>query len=275
MSSPYDARHIERFFDDYGEREWSRLGPESSALHRVNFHIHRSYLDRYVKPGWRVLEAGAGAGRFTLELARLGTRVTVGDLSSRQLEINQDVCRRSGILESIEGFAQIDITDLSRFPDGEFDAVVCYGGPLSYVFDQAQAALDQMLRVTRPGGLVMLSVMSLIGSTQSLLARIFESLPVEKIATVLEGGDLTDMGDHRLRMYRWSTLQALVSRGDCRLLAATASGHLCVGNEETAAKALDDDSVREHFLEWELRLCAEPGALDGGTHILVVLEKPL
>ena len=76
MESVYDAGQIERFFDEYGEQEWTRLGPDSSAVHRINFHIHRSYLERYIQPGWNVLEAGAGAGRFTLELARLGTRVT-------------------------------------------------------------------------------------------------------------------------------------------------------------------------------------------------------
>lgn len=273
MDSPYDARHVERFFDEYGEREWTRLGPESSAVHRVNFHIHLSYLQRFIQPGWRVLEAGSGAGRFTLELARLGARITVGDISTKQLELNEEICAREGVNDSIDGFLQLDITDLSQFPPHSFDAVVCYGGPLSYVFDQADTAFDHLLRVTRPGGAVLLSVMSLVGSTQHLLPRILETLSAQQIAGVISSGDLTNLGDHRLRMYRWAQLQRLLDRTDCHLLAVSASGHLCIGNNETATRALDDPSLAESFLDWELKLCAEPGAIDGGTHILAVVEK--
>lgn len=36
-----------------------------------------------------VLEVGAGAGRFTVELARLGCSVLVADVSSVQLDLNR------------------------------------------------------------------------------------------------------------------------------------------------------------------------------------------
>ncbi|HYF96319.1 MAG TPA: hypothetical protein VD969_29260 [Symbiobacteriaceae bacterium] len=66
----YDGERIRRFYDDDGEEEWVRLQGEPDRL--VNFHIHRHFLGRFVAPGDRVLEAGAGPGRFTIELARLG-----------------------------------------------------------------------------------------------------------------------------------------------------------------------------------------------------------
>lgn len=44
---PYDPEHIARFFDDYGDREWE--------------HFDASATDR-------ILDGGAGPGRFTLRL---------------------------------------------------------------------------------------------------------------------------------------------------------------------------------------------------------------
>lgn len=121
----YDAAHIRGFFDTYGEREWTRL--EADAPARVNFHRHRRFLERHVRAGDRVLEVGAGPGRFTIELARLGARVTVADLSPVQLALN----RRA-------------------FPDGAFDATDAFGGPLGYVLDGRDRAMAELLRVTRP-----------------------------------------------------------------------------------------------------------------------------
>lgn len=78
---------MRHFYDAYGEREWERL--EANASGRVGFHIHNLFLHRYVQPGDHILEAGAGPGRFTIELARLGAKVTVGDISPVQLELNR------------------------------------------------------------------------------------------------------------------------------------------------------------------------------------------
>ncbi len=87
MEDKYDAKHIARYFDQLAEGEWRRLEADGPA--RVSFHVHRCHLERYVSPGDRILEVGAGAGRFTIELARLGAEVVVGDLSPASL------CRRS------------------------------------------------------------------------------------------------------------------------------------------------------------------------------------
>src|SRR5206468_6629332 len=110
---------------------------------------------------------GAGPGRFSLELVRLGADVVALDISPGQLE------QLRGRLPEIEAHLG-DVTDLSRFADNSFDVTVCYGGPLSYVQDRAEETLAELVRVTRRGGHVLVSVMSTIGTVVHYLAVLFD-----------------------------------------------------------------------------------------------------
>ena len=262
---PYDAAYIAGFYDEYGEREWERF--DARPMDRVNLEVHRRFVREFVRAGDRVLEAGAGPGRFTLELAGIGARVVAGDISPRQLELHRE---KTGEAEAaIEDRVLLDIVDLSQFGDGEFDAVVCIGGPLSYVLGEADRALAELLRVTRSGGRVVLSVMSLLGAANAF----FDWFPgaidqfgwKRAVADVIETGLLpADINEgHVCRLYRWREFEALLAPHPCRLLAASASNFLSVGREE----------FDERFLEIEIAACREPGALDAGTHILAAVER--
>ena len=82
----YNSAQVEAFYDAYGEKEWNRLTKD--PLNRISFYIYQHYLQKYVAADDLVLEVGAGAGRFTIELAKLKARITVGDLSGEQLKLN-------------------------------------------------------------------------------------------------------------------------------------------------------------------------------------------
>lgn len=268
----YDAEYVRQFYDAYGEREWERLQRDPDKL--VNFHIHRHFLERFIAPGDRVLEAGAGPGRFTIELARLGAYITVGDISPTQLELNQMKVTEAGCEQQVVGREVLDIADLSRFETDSFDAVVCYGGPLSYLFERAESALRELLRVTRPGGHLFLSVMSLLGTTRSALPGVLNLVGVhglEAVDHVIRTGDLNgDMsGGHRCHMFRWSELKDLLERQPCTIVGAAASGYLAPGQHLPAMEA----DQWERFLQWELSYCQEPAAIDGGTHMIAVVRK--
>ena len=81
-----DREVMRAYYDDLGHAEWERL--ESAVAGRVSLEVHRRFLGRFVKGGQRVLEVGAGPGRFTVELARLGAQIAVTDFSLVQLELN-------------------------------------------------------------------------------------------------------------------------------------------------------------------------------------------
>ena len=275
MASRYDPDQIRAFYDSYGEREWERfdLGPAN----RVNFYMHCRYLEQYIHAGDHVLDVGAGPGRFTIELARLGATITVADISPRQLELNRVKVREAGCEASVVDRVPVDVTDLSRFPTGRFDAVVCYGGPLSYVFEQADDALSELLRVTKRGGYVLLSVMSLAGTLRRFLREALDlarNHGAEVLQEVFATGDQTGpLADgHRFHYYRWAELKRLLQRHPCTIAAATAANFLAVRNEESLQEIMADTDLWSAFLRWEVAVCQEPGVLDGGTHIIAVVR---
>jgi SAM-dependent methyltransferase len=276
MDRAYDADLVRQHYDDVGEQEWYRL--ERSPRGRVSFHIHRFCLQRYVRSGDEVLEVGAGPGRFTIELARLGARVTVGDISRKQLSLNAEKVREADYESSVVARDVMDIVDLSRFPSRAFDCVVCYGGPLSYVFDHTDDALSELLRVTRPGGHVLLSVMSLLGAVRAFVSGVrseVESFGLEEFEAILNTGDQRGpiAHGHPCHMYRWDELRALLGRHPCEIVDASAANFLSVENGEALSGIEADPALWERFLAWELQFCREPGALDAGTHIIAVVRR--
>jgi SAM-dependent methyltransferase len=270
----YDAALIAAFFDRYGEREWERL--ERTPADRVSLHLHTRFLERFIQPGDRVLEAGAGPGRFTTELARLGARVVVGDISQAQLKLNERYVREAGAERAVLARQQLDITALGSVADGRFDAVVCFGGPLSYVMERADDALAELLRALRPGGVLLVSVMSLIGATRMSLEQIstLSDYP-EVVSQVARDGLLAPelVRGQPMKLYRASELRALLTRHGAEVLAASAANCLSVGRDAFLSAELSRPGLWESLLTWEEDFCAEPGNLDAGTHILMAARK--
>lgn len=274
MAGTFDADHVASFFDAYGEREWDRH--DASAGARVSFELHCDLLREHVRSGDLVLEAGAGPGRFTIELARLGARVHVGDLSEGQLALNAERVAAAGCEGAVVARERLDVCDLAPLEDGAFDAVVCFGGPLSYVRDRAAEALAELVRVTRSGGHVLLGVMSLAGATRAFLTGVLEEqrrFGAGHVERVLATGDLdraTNQG-HELHLFTSAELRALVGvHGE--VVAASAANFLTATPGGTADEV--DGAERDALLAWERRLCREPGVLDGGTHLLMALRVP-
>jgi SAM-dependent methyltransferase len=274
----YDPDQVRGVYEAYGEREWDRF--HKSPVDQVNLHIHSHYLRKYVRAGHRVLDVGAGPGRFTIEAARLGARVTVGDLSPVQLDEHRRRVYEAGCETSVESRALMDIMDLSALPANSFDVVLCFGGPLSYVFDGADRAVDELLRVTKPGGHVLVSVMSLVGTMRWALEGLLveaDKHGLEAVKNVSSSGDLpSSMGSngHACRMYTWARLEELLQRHACEIVDASASNNLTARGQAELGPLMARGDFWPTVLEWELQVCREKGSLDSGTHILAVLRKP-
>jgi SAM-dependent methyltransferase len=252
---------IAEFFDAQGEREWTRF--EDGRTSRASLQTHIRFLDRFVRAGDRVLDAGAGPGRFTRELVRLGGDVVALDISQVQLDLLHG---RLPDVECVLG----DLTDLSEFEDGSFDTVVCFGGPLSYLLDDAPSGLAELVRVTKPGGLVLVSVMSLVGCVVHYAAELVELARRDGIATqlaIVESGVLPEKPDYghlAMRLYRYDELEAMLSEHG-RVVAAAGAGLLPTLDPE-------DEELADFVVELEARVSEDPSSLGVAQHIVAALE---
>ncbi len=280
MSGRYSPERIRLIFDRYGEAEWDRF--DRNAAGRVSLELHKRFQRRWVRPGDRVLEVGAGPGRFTIELAKLGARIFVSDISPRQLDLNRDHVAAAGFEGAVEGRQVLDVTDLSSLGAASFDVVTALGGPLSYVFEGAGQALDEMLTVVRPGGVVLVSVMSRWGSIHQFLDGVLEDVAKglgEEYRVLVDTGDQfgetgrTPVAElvHELHLFTWEELEQLLIARPSRLLEASAANFLSV-RADAALSELDSERW-EQFLRWEEAACRARGALDAGTHMMMALQR--
>jgi hypothetical protein len=142
---------------------------------------------------------------------------------------------------------------------------------MSYVLERADEALAELLRVTKPGGRVLLTFMSLLGAARTFFGMFRQLIDEhgwdDAVANIFDTGILTARVNrgHVMKLYRWREVEALLGRHPCRLLAASTANFIVIGHDEDFARD-------ERWLELELAACREPGALDAGTHIVAVVE---
>ena len=274
MTGLYDRQWVERFYDEYGDKEWHRL--VSDPMGEVKLYVHRHYLEKYVSQGDRVLEIGAGPGRFTQVLAEMGATVVIADVSNAQLELNRKYAAELGFDSAVKQRLQLDMCDMSVLDDAQFDAVVCYGGPLSYVFEQRYCGVGEVLRVLKPAGTALFSVMSLWGVIHEYLVGVL-TLPPEINKAIVGSGDLCPENhpdaSHHCHMFRTRELRDLLIGCGATVVAMSATNCLSAARGEALKEVRQDPVQWGQLLEMELEACREPGCLDMGTHTIAVIRK--
>lgn len=199
----------------------------------------------------------------------------VTDLSPVQLDLNVAQLAGTPAERCVDRHEVLDVCDTSRYEAQEFDAVVAFGGPLSYAFEYAEDALRGLLRIAQPDGVVVASVMSLLGTWRHSLADVTvlaETVGEDANDAVLRTGDtrhVSPEGDrHVCRLYRHSEIESLVDGAGGTLLDSSASNWASLSDADALASIEVDLDRWARFLEHEIAACAQPGARDGGTHIL-------
>ncbi|MEM6848795.1 MAG: class I SAM-dependent methyltransferase [Pseudomonadota bacterium] len=100
--------------------------------------------------GGRFLEAGVGSGS-ALSLYTHSVSLVGVDLSHDMLRIAR---KRAAVMPNVEAIIEMDLMQLA-FPDGHFDGVICMF-TITAVPDP-RAVMEELARVTRPGGTVMIA----------------------------------------------------------------------------------------------------------------------
>ena len=146
-------------------RSFYQEANEDSRLQRtrhgqLEYAVTMHYIHRFAVPDARVLEIGAGTGRYSIALAREGMNVTAVELVESNLAVLRENSRGIENLQSFQG----DATDLSRFEDQSFDVALVLG-PLYHLYEteDVRKAIDEAIRVTKKGGVILFAFISVYG----------------------------------------------------------------------------------------------------------------
>jgi ubiquinone/menaquinone biosynthesis C-methylase UbiE len=281
----YDPEYTREFYNEYAGAEWSRL--ERNPQGKLKAIIHEDFIKRYLKPGWHVLDTGSGPGRFSITAINTGARVTVLDISDKQLELARQKISEAGLDEKVEDYIRGDISNLSVFPDNRYDMVICYGGALSYVCEKRQQAAKELVRVTKPGGYILVSVMSLLGAVISvadvpemnMLTHPDEEIDnIPPLWPVLESGDLPPFpsGDRTIahapmHLYTDKELRRLFDT--CEVLETAGSNVTVKEYGSTVETIYENPKAWETLVEIEKKLNHDPGLVNSGNHIILAAQK--
>jgi SAM-dependent methyltransferase len=102
-------------------------------------------------PGQRVLDIGCGVGTTAIEMAnRFQVSVTAADISAEMRERASANVEAAGLRERVS----VETADICAlpYPDGHFDRVVAEAVTM---FVDRDRAISELVRVCRPGGLVL------------------------------------------------------------------------------------------------------------------------
>jgi ubiquinone/menaquinone biosynthesis C-methylase UbiE len=154
IQSPEEQEQVIAYFQSQASfwRDIYTSGGVYAQIYRDRHAAALTWIDGLaLAPGSQVLEIGCGAGFMAIALARRGLQVWAIDSTEAMLELARQNVEASGVTLSL------DIGDATalEFGDASFDLVVALG--VIPWLEQSELAMQEMARITKPGGHVVFS----------------------------------------------------------------------------------------------------------------------
>lgn len=267
---------VKQHFNTAAQAEWERL--DANEYFRLIFRLHLAFIEDELAAKPRILDAGSGPGRYALEFAKRGCAVTLCDISDGELALAEEKFGENDL--AAERFVQADLRNLSAFPDGAFDLTVCYGAPLSYITENREKAVAELVRVTRRSGTVAVSVNNTWGILRSLLCKedvdFFANGEYWHINEVIETGDCPSFesvqfgGDTapEKHFFQPDELSELLTNGGLSNVTLGAAPCLCSGNRAQYNKLAETPAVKAQIETLELKCYKDKNMLGFGDFLL-------
>lgn len=256
--------YLNQFYTGYDEegRLLTRYG-------RVEFETTMRYIRRYLPENARIIEIGAGTGRYSHTLAREGHTVDAVELVQHNID--------QFIAGTAEGervtIRQGSACDLSAFPDDTYDVTLLLG-PMYHLFTEAEkfAALSEAIRVTKPGGVIFVaycmadpSILQfgfMKGNAPQLIEKgLLDPVTFKASSTPAE----------LFELHRTEDIAALRSHFNVTPLHLIAADGYANHMRETVAAM--DDELFALYLQYHFATCERPDMLGLSHHTLDIFRK--
>lgn len=269
--------HLVRKIYSESINEWNRL--VKSPIHRLEFDTTLKFLKKYLPKKGLILDAGGGPGRYSIELAKLGYDIVLLDLVPKFLEIAKKKIKQYKIQSKLKKFIEGDITDLSRFKNNSFDAVICLGGVLSHIntVKQRKQAVSELIRVAKKNAPIFISVMGKFGTIARFFPKFIDQLKnnrhLKKI--YLNGDDYKWYGSKKsyAHFFELAELKSLFGQNTKILQQIGLQGLSSFLKKEINKLAKTEPMAWKNWLKMHYKLCTNPTVADLSLHFMVIARK--
>lgn len=258
--------------NDYLNQYYASYDEEGRLLTRygqVEFITTMRYIHRYLREGMRIIEIGAGTGRYSHALAREGYRVDAVELVEHNIE---QFRARTGDGENIS-ITQGTACDLFAFPDDAYDVTLLLG-PMYHLFTEAEkhAALSEAIRVTKPGGVIFVAYCM---ADPSILMHGFMKGNIRQLIADGMVDPVTFKAFSRpadlFELHRVEDIAALRSRFNVEPLHFVAADGYANHMRETLANMAEEDF--DLYLRYHLATCERADMIGLSHHTVDIFRK--
>ncbi|MFO8036669.1 MAG: class I SAM-dependent methyltransferase [Anaerolineales bacterium] len=265
---------VKEFYTGSVEDEWARLTQD--AYHRLEFETTLHFLDKYLPQSPRILDAGGGPGKYTIELAKKGYEVVLLDMVPANLEFAKKQITIANVQNKVEQIVEGSIVDLSQFEDKSFDAVLCLGGPLSHVLDaeRRNRAISELVRVAKKDAPIFVSVMSRL----SVLIVVLTMGPHEFEESFFR--PMRDTGDYpghsgftACHFFMPEELESVFRNHGVKVLEMVGLEGLGSHHAEEVNELANNKERWSIWLETHFETCTHPAVVGISEHMLLIGKK--
>ena len=156
---------------------WNKISPVYDLFENVyNRKVYKGTgikVAEFIDKNDSVLECACGTGAITEEIAKKCRQVLATDFAEGMLKRASKKCRKY----ANASFRQEDITDI-KCEDESFDKVVA--GNVIHLLPEPEKALNELLRVVRPGGKVIIpTYINMARDSSGFAVKFIEKLGAE------------------------------------------------------------------------------------------------
>lgn len=253
------------------EKYYNKFNEDKRLLRRhgnVEFVTSMKYIHEYLREdkNKKIIDIGAGTGRYSVALANEGYDVTAVELVKYNLGILK---QKNSLVKAYQGNA----LKLSRFNDESFDITILFG-PMYHLikFEDKVKALKEAARVTKKGGVILVAYVmnefSVItyGFKENNIIELIESGKIDENYRVKPGED--DLYDY-VRLEDINRINDEVTEVE-RLKIISADGPA-----DYLRPVLNkmDDKTYEQFIRYHLATCERTELLGASAHTVDILLK--
>ena len=257
--------HLESYYNRYDEE-----GRLLSQHGRVEYVTTQKYIHEALAGDKRkkILEIGAGTGRYSVALAREGFAVTALELVGHNLDVLRAKLDGTENITALQGNA----LDLSRFESDSFDLTLLLG-PMYHLYtkDDKLRALSEAVRVTKSGGTVMVAycmneptVVQYVFGLGNLREILDNNMLTEDWHCISEPKDLFEL----IRTEEIAELDEAVGVERVKLVATDGATNFM----RPVVDAMDEETFSK-WVEYHLATCERQDLIGASHHTLDILRK--